>query len=137
VTRNSYEPWPARTFVRIADDPLDASRNAVSWERDAAHLHEMPTLRPRESAFPEGFVGRPNHWRREIAALTTVPDGGYAIHKGRTLTISDTSYSWFDHDRRLPERGFLRDGTPYRNLAGILARLKIRQRNIEAQRNRI
>ena len=75
-------------------------------------------------------------WRQEIAPLTTVPDGGYAIHKGRTLTVSDTSYSWFDHDRRLPERGFLRDGTPYRNLAGILARLKIGQRNTEAQRNR-
>ena len=60
----------------------------------------------------------------------------YAIHKGRTLMVSETSYSWFDHNRRLPERGFLRDGTPYRNLAVILARLKISQRNTEAQRHR-
>jgi hypothetical protein len=52
------------------------------------------------------------------------------------VTLVNTSYSRFDHDRRLPERGFLRDGTPYRNLAGILARLKIGQGNTEAQRNR-
>jgi hypothetical protein len=39
---------------------------------------------------PEGFLGLSNPWSPEITALTTVPDGGCAIHDGVPLTRSLT-----------------------------------------------